>query len=255
MHSFTSGGLAIAYVDELPEGGQRGPPVLLIHGFASSHRINWGGTGWVAFLRHSGRRVVALDNRGHGASAKPHDPADYATPLMAGDAAGLLAHLGIESADVVGYSMGARIAAFLALAQPERIRRVVLGGLGIHLVEGAGLPIGIADAMEAEAPETLADPMQRAFRAFADQGGNDRAALAACIRGSRQTLAAADVARIKQPVLVAVGTRDAVSGDGPALARLIPGAKALDIPGRDHNLAVGDKVFKQGALAFLQAPD
>ena len=88
----------------------------------------------------------------------------------------------------MGYSMGARIAAFLALANPERVRRLILGGLGDRLVEGVGLPLGIADAMEAPSLDALTDPMQRMFRAFAEQTKSDRVALAACIRGSRQTL-------------------------------------------------------------------
>jgi len=59
------------------------------------------------------------------------------------------------------------------------------------------------------------------------------------------------VAGIAKPVLVAVGTKDDVAGSGPALAALIPGARALDIPDRDHMLAVGDKAYKTGVLEFL----
>ena len=163
----------------------------------------------------------------------------------------LLDHLGIERADVMGYSMGARITAHMALAAPERMRSVLLGGLGIHLVEGVGLPLGIADAMEARSLDDLTDPMQRMFRAFAEQNGSDLKALAACIRGSRQVLTKQEVASITLPTLVSVGTNDDVSGSGPELAGLMPNATALDIPGRDHNLAVGDKVHKQGVLDFL----
>jgi pimeloyl-ACP methyl ester carboxylesterase len=139
----------------------------------------------------------------------------------------------------------------LALAAPDRMRSAILGGLGIHLVEGVGLPLGIADAMEARSLDELTDPMQRMFRAFAEQTGSDLRALAACIRGSRQALTKAEVASIRLPTLVAVGARDDVAGSGPELARLLPHATALDIPGRDHNLAVGDKVHKQGVLDFL----
>ena len=94
--------------------------------------------------------------------------------------------------------------------------------------------------------------MQRMFRAFADQTRSDRAALAACIRGSRQSLTTAGVGRIVQPTLVAVGTRDDVAGDAHALATLLPSGERLDIPGRDHNLAVGDKSYKAGVLDFLE---
>src|SRR5271165_2581082 len=150
------------------------------------------------------------------------------------------------------YSMGARIAAFLTLPRPGLVRSLTLGGLGDRLVHGVGLPAGIAGAMEAPSLADLSDPMQRMFRAFADQTKSDRAALAACIRGSRQSLTPAGVARIAAPTLVAVGTRDIVAGDAHRLAALMPHASALDIPGRDHNLAVGDKAFKAGALAFLE---
>ena len=165
---------------------------------------------------------------------------------MAEDARRLLDHLDIERADVMGYSMGARIGAHLALAAPERMRSLLLGGLGIHLVEGVGLPLGIADAMEAPSLADLTDPMQRMFRAFAEQTKSDLKALAACIRGSRQVMTQAEVASIRLPTLVSVGTNDPIAGSAEALARLMPNARAFDIPGRDHNLAVGDRVHKQG---------
>jgi pimeloyl-ACP methyl ester carboxylesterase len=171
---------------------------------------------------------------------------------MARDAANLLAHLKIERADVMGYSMGARIGAFLSLGRPALVRSLILGGLGDRLVHGAGLPAGIAEAMEAPSLESLADPTQRMFRAFADQTKSDLAALAACIRGSRQSLTPRGAASIAQPTLVAVGTHDVVAGDPHKLVAMLPRAEALDIDGRDHNLAVGDKAFKAGALAFLE---
>ena len=89
------------------------------------------------------------------------------------------------------------------------------------------------------------------FRIFADQTKSDRKALAACIRGSRQSLSGAEVARIRVPMLVAVGTKDNVAGSPHELASLVPGARALDIPNRDHMLAVGDRVFKEAVLGFL----
>ena len=251
MRQFSSDGVHIAYIDVPPEGHDRGEPILLVHGFASNHRVNWVNPRWVQTLTRAGRRVVALDNRGHGESQKLYAPHDYRSDLMARDAANLLEHLGIGRADVMGYSMGARISAFLALARPERVRSLILGGLGDRLVHGAALPVGIAEAMEAPSLGDLSDPMQRMFRAFADQTKSDRAALAACIRGSRQSLTPGGVGRIAQPTLVAVGTRDVIAGDPRKLAALMPNAAALDIPGRDHNVAVGDKVFKAGVLAFL----
>jgi pimeloyl-ACP methyl ester carboxylesterase len=252
LRRFSSDGVHIAFVDVAARAHDRGEPILLIHGFASNHRVNWVNPRWVETLTNAGRRVVAFDNRGHGESQKLYAPADYRSDRMARDAASLLKHLKIERADVMGYSMGARIASFLALAEPPRVRALILGGLGDRLVHGAGLPEGIAHAMEAPSLESLTDPTQRMFRAFAEETKSDLAALAACIRGSRQTLTPAEAASIAQPTLVAVGTRDAVAGDPLKLAALMPRAEALPIEGRDHNLAVGDRAFKAGVLDFLE---
>ena len=251
MNHFHSGDLRLAFVDIAPTGPDLGEPILLIHGFASNHAVNWVNTLWTKTLTHAGRRVIALDNRGHGKSDRVYDPAEFTTPIMAHDALALLDYLGLQRVDVMGYSMGARITAFLALQAPERVRSIILGGLGHHLVQGVGLPMGIADAMDAPALESLTDPMQRMFRAFAEQTGSDLRALAACIRGSRQTLTEQDLSQIRCPALVAVGTKDAVAGDPHELAAMFPLGQALDIPGRDHNLAVGDKVYKEGVLRFL----
>jgi pimeloyl-ACP methyl ester carboxylesterase len=250
MQSFSSGGVRIAFVDVPPETGAA-DPVVLVHGFASNHAVNWVNTLWVQALTRAGYRVIALDNRGHGQSEKLYRPEDYDSSVMAGDVRRLLDHLGIARADVMGYSMGARIAAHLAVIDPGRVRSLLLGGLGIRLVHGVGLPMNIADAMEVPSLDSLTDPMQRMFRAFAEQTKSDLKALAACIRGSRQTLTEQEVAGILAPTLVSVGTADTVAGPAGELASLMPNARALDIPGRDHNLAVGDKAHKQGVLAFL----
>ena len=253
MHTFLSQGVRIAYYHYAPVGSDRGEPIVLAHGFASSTRINWVNPRWVDALTKAGRRVIALDNRGHGQSAKLYDPEAYTTDLMAGDVAGLIDHLDLTRVDLMGYSMGARIVTAVALRRPRLARSLILGGLGIHLVNGEGLPLGIAEAMEAPSLEDLSDPMQRMFRAFADQSAGDRRALAACIRGSRQTLSADQIRSISAPALIAVGTKDPIAGDPHELAGLFPNGQALDIPGRDHNHAVGDKAFKSGALAFLSA--
>jgi pimeloyl-ACP methyl ester carboxylesterase len=246
MQSFQHDGIEIAYLDE-----GEGEPIVLVHGFASTASINWVFPGWVTTLTKARRRVIALDNRGHGASSKLYDPAAYHSATMAEDVRALLDHLGLARADVMGYSMGARIAAYLALAHPERVRSIILGGLGGHLVDGVGLPQSIADALEAPSLAAVSDPQGRVFRAFAEQTRSDLKALAACIRGSRQTLTRAEVRAIRMPALVAVGTADEVAGSAQELAVLLPAGEPLDIPGRDHMQAVGDKVFKGGVLAFL----
>jgi pimeloyl-ACP methyl ester carboxylesterase len=243
---FSTGAVELAYIDE-----GDGEPVVLVHGFASSKEVNWVNPGWITTLTGAGRRAIAFDNRGHGASTKLYDPALYHTELMADDIQALLDHLGLARADVMGYSMGARNTAFLALKNGDRVRSAILGGLGIHLVEGAGLPQSIAEALEAPSIDAVTDPQGRMFRAFAEQTKSDCMALAACIRGSRQSLSRSDAARIDVPMLIAVGTKDPIAGSPHDLAAVIPGSRALDIPGRDHMLSVGDRVFKESVLKFL----
>jgi pimeloyl-ACP methyl ester carboxylesterase len=246
MPSFSHDGVDIAFLDQ-----GEGEPIVLVHGFASNKEVNWVTPGWMATLTGAGRRAIALDNRGHGASTKLYDPAAYHSRLMAEDVRALLDHLGLLRADVMGYSMGARITAYLALAHPDRVRSAILGGLGSQLVDGVGLPEALAEGLEAPSLAAVADPTARMFRSFAEQTRSDLRALAACLRGSRQTLSRAEVARIAVPLLVAVGSKDAVAGSPQELAALIPGARALTIPNRDHMLAVGDKVYKVGVLDFL----
>ena len=245
--TFRSDDADIAYLD-----AGDGAPMVLVHGFASTKETNWVSPGWVDTVTRAGGRAIALDNRGHGASTKLYDQARYHSAVMAEDVRALMDHLGLERADVMGYSMGARIAAFLALAHPARVHNVILGGLGIRLVEGVGLSESIAEAMEAPSITDVRDPQGFAFRAFAQQTKSDLKALAACIRGSRQTLSREQVGRIAAPVLIAVGGKDTVAGSPQELAVLMPNARSLDIPGRDHMLAVGDKVFKTAVLAFLE---
>ena len=248
MASFRNGEVEIAYLDE-----GAGEPIVLVHGFGSNKQVNWVNPSWVATLTAAKRRVIALDNRGHGASSKLYDPAAYEMALMADDVRALLDHLGIERADVMGYSMGARITAFLCLNHPARVRSAILGGLGVNLIAGhsGSLAQIIVAALEASSLADITHPVGRAFRSFAEQTKSDLKALAACMRRPRQSLSRAQVAGIRAPTLVAVGTNDEVAGSAQELAALIPGARALDIPDRDHMLAVGDKVFKKGVLDFL----
>jgi pimeloyl-ACP methyl ester carboxylesterase len=245
---FRHGAVEIAFLDE-----GRGDPIVLVHGFASNRQVNWVGPGWVTTLTRAGRRVIALDNRGHGESTKLYSVEDYHTDLMAEDVRALIDHLGLARVDLFGYSMGARICAFATVRHPGCVRSLIMGGLGVRLVDGVGLSDDIAQALEADSLDEVSDPIGRRFRAFAEQTKSDRVALAACLRGSRQTMPLDAARSIGVPTLIAVGTRDDVAGPAAPLAAIIPGAQVLDIPGRDHMLAVGDKVFKAGALAFLQS--
>lgn len=248
MQTFDSDGVEIAYLDE----GQ-GDPVLLIHGFASNVATNWVDTGWVRTLTDAGYRVIAFDNRGHGKSAKLYSTDDYGAPLMAEDARRLLDHLQISRADVIGYSMGARIAAFLAMAHPARVRGLVFGGLGLNMVRGVAGTGPVARALEAGSIDEVTNATARTFRAFAEQTGSDLKALAACIRSSRAPITAEALGALTVPVLVVVGDRDVIGGSPSALAELIPGAKAVKLQDRDHMKAVGDRGFKEATLEFLAA--
>lgn len=248
MDFFAHDDLQIAYIDSGPADAE---PVLLIHGFASSHRVNWVTPGWVKTLTEAGYRAVALDNRGHGESAKPYEPAAYTPSRMAGDAAALLRHLDIPVSHVMGYSMGARIAAFLALEEPALVHSLIFGGLGIGMVDGVGDWDPIADALGAADPASVTHPRGKMFRTFADQTKSDRRALAACIATSRELVSEGDLARITQPTLIAVGTTDDIGGSPAELAALMPNAESFDIEGRDHMLSVGDRTFKKRALDFL----
>ena len=246
MHKFNSGGVEIAH----EEAGE-GFPILLIHGFASTGRVNWWDTGWVRTLTAAGRRVITFDHRGHGASAKLYDSALYPASEMAEDARRLLDHLGIGQADVMGYSMGARVAALLTLAHPERVRRAVFAGLASRMITGVGGAEAIARALEAPDKSAVADSGARSFRIFAEQTKSDLKALAACIRSSREKIAAEELARITVPVLVVAGEKDDVAGDADTLVRTIPGAAGVTLPNRNHMNAVGDRGYKDAVLSFL----
>lgn len=246
MPGFSTADGDFAYLDE-----GSGQPVVLVHGFASSARVNWLDTGWIDWLVRAGYRTIALDNRGHGGSVKLHEPEDYRLDKMSGDVEALIDHLGLERVRAIGYSMGARILVDFAARHSDRLERLVLGGIGGAMAKTGLDREPIAAALLAPSPDDVADPVGRSYRQFADQTRSDRPALAACIRGYGRPIDPAETARIAVPTLVAVGTRDAVAGSAAELAAMIPGAEVLDIPNRDHMRATGDKVFKEGVAAFF----
>ena len=246
MHKFNSGGVEIAY-----QTAGDGPPILLIHGFASNARVNWWDTSWVKTLTEAGRRVITFDHRGHGASEKLYDPALYPAAEMAEDARRLLDHLEIVQADVMGYSMGARVSAFLTIAHPARVRRAVFAGLASRMITGVGGAEAIAAALEAPSRNDGLDISARAFRIFAEQTKSDLKALAACIRSSREKITVEELATIRVPVLVVAGEKDEVAGDVDTLVKAIPDAVGVTLPNRNHMNAVGDRGYKDAVLAFL----
>jgi pimeloyl-ACP methyl ester carboxylesterase len=247
MHKFNSDSVEIAFDDQ-----GKGEPVLLIHGFASNGRVNWVNTGWVKTLQDAGFRVITIDNRGHGESEKLYNPDLYSASDMAEDARRLLDHLDIGRAHVMGYSMGARIAAFLTINHPLHVGAAIFAGLASRMITGVGGGAEIARGLEASSLLDVTDVTARAFRIFAEQTRGDLKALAACIKSSRAKITEEMLANIKNPVLVVVGEKDDVAGDiGPLLA-VIPGATGVTLPNRNHMSAVGDKMYKEAVLTFLK---
>jgi len=248
MAQFDSGGVTIAYDDIGPREDR---PVVLVHGFTSNRKENWQRLGWYGAFERKNIRCVAFDCRGHGESAKPHDAAAYSRAAMTGDFIALLDHLGIERADLLGYSMGARLSLAAALSAPKRFPLLMLGGIGDKLFDPPLPGNPMAEAMEADDPETIADPILRSFRRFADEQGEDRLALAALNRGADAPLEKADVSKLVVETLIVAGARDDLAGDPHALAALIPGAKAVALPGCDHFSAIPHALFKASVFDFL----
>ncbi len=247
MPTLDSDGVNIDYVVE-----GSGPPVVLVHGFASSVQGNWRAPGIIDELVRVGRQVVALDCRGHGASGKPHEPDTYSGTAMADDVIAVMDREGVERADLMGYSMGGFIAASLLVRHPERFDRVILAGVGDALVTGGRGRRGgeaIASALEASTRSGITDARARAFRSFAEQQGNDMAALAAIQRSTRE-FDRGKLAEVRNPVMVLIGEGDVLVGPADQLAAAIPGAKLVKVPG-DHLTAVAKPEFKQAVIAFL----
>jgi pimeloyl-ACP methyl ester carboxylesterase len=245
MPTFDSDGVRLHYVLAGPDNGR---PIVLVHGYCSDYELNWVGSRWQETLAGAGYLVLGLDCRGHGHSEKPHDPAAYARPTMAGDAIRLLDNLDIADADYLGYSMGSRIGLDAVIAHPDRIGRAVLGGLGRW--GGDGRADLIASRMRGD--ESVDDPGAEMFYHFAAARPiNDLEALACCILGPQPRLTQEALSSIRVPVAIVTGDHDEVARGAPELAARIPGARYVPIPGRNHMNAVPARPFKDAALAFL----
>ncbi|THD62053.1 alpha/beta hydrolase [Phenylobacterium sp.] len=252
MASFLSDGVQIAYDDITPPGGAD-RTIVLIHGFASNRIEGWKRTGWYAAFERRRTRVVALDQRGHGESAKLYEPQAYERERLAADVLNLMDELGIERADMFGYSMGTRTALELAIAQPGRLTHLILGGVGGKLLEKAPDVAGepMADALLAEDPSAITQPMLRSFRQFADEQGEDRKALAAVTRVKNMPFNPAALRDMPVPTLVVAGSGDETAGDPEALARIFPHGQAKIIPGCDHFSAIPHALTKAAVFDFL----
>ncbi len=246
MPDFDSGGVRLHYYLEGPEDG---PPTVLVHGFCSNFHVNWVGSRWVETLTRAGRRVIGLDNRGHGRSEKPHSPEAYG-PLMVEDVANLLDHLNLDRVDYVGYSMGSQIGLRFLVAHPERVRRAVTGGIGMNVT--TPWRAGEAIARRLRGDEAEQSPAAVMFYNFAVAvPGNDLEALACCITGRSTPLTVEQLAGIRTPDLVAVGGADPITHDARRLAELLPRGEYFEVPERDHTTAVPSRAIKERAIEFL----
>jgi non-heme chloroperoxidase len=221
-------------------------PVLLVHGFASNAEATWDATGWFRALEEAGRGAVAVDLRGHGSSSKPTDARSYSADILARDLVSVLDAVGLASVDVVGYSMGSQVARQLSVSHPERVSRLVLGGIGPtepFRTVGARL---LRDALLN--PGQPIDPfVERLLAGTQDLPESDRVALAACVEGM------ASSAVTGEPVadtLVIAGELDPIARGGDLLARSL-GAQYCAILGRSHGNTLSARAFKQAVVDFL----
>jgi pimeloyl-ACP methyl ester carboxylesterase len=248
MPRFDSHGVSIHY-----ETFGQGRPIVLLHGFPLSFGLNWVGTGWVEALLPV-RRVVGLDCRGFGESDKPHDPDAYGVLNMAGDVLRLMDHLGIDKADLMGYSMGSMISAHLLANHRDRFASVILSGAG-NLFEpdreeqmrrSVGFLL-IDDASQ------ITDPFGKVFRTIADGiPNNDRLALAACAKRLFEPVRPVDFAAVDIAVLFVSGQDDTEAGSPAPMAAVTPGSKLVPIPDTNHFTVIPDRRFKDAVVDFLR---
>jgi pimeloyl-ACP methyl ester carboxylesterase len=232
-----------------------GAAIMLVHGFGSSRAQNWKSTGWYGGLIAAGFSIVAMDCRGHGESGKPHDPASYGHDRMADDVVTVMQACGLSTALICGYSMGGFIGLRLLAAHPERVIKLALAGVGENYlrddITSPQARAALADALTTTDKDSITDPRAKLFRAFADQPGKDRLALAACMRAMSPRLAPEVLARLPRPILVVDGSEDETAGRPEPLTQAFADGRAVTIPGRDHMSAVGDKNTRQAVIDFF----
>jgi pimeloyl-ACP methyl ester carboxylesterase len=218
-------------------------PVVLLHGFATSSARTWWENGWLDLLADAGRQTVAIDILGHGKAEKPHDPAAY------GDLEGYVAErLPDGPVDAVGFSMGARLLLGVAIAQPDRFRRIVTMGVGRNLFERSGSDV-VVDAIKAgDAPD---NPAAAYFARLAEHPENDREALIACLQAPMRLLTAAELGGVTASALVVIGERD-FCGPADPLVDALPNARLVVLPRTDHFSTPKDFIAMDSALRFLE---
>jgi pimeloyl-ACP methyl ester carboxylesterase len=221
------------------------PPVLLVHGFASSFERNWRETGWADLLGEGGRQVIQLDLPGHGGAEKSHDP---------------MADAGLEDAvldalpaegqvDAVGFSLGAGLLLAAAVQQPGRFAHLVVAGVGAGLFRDGDVE-PLARAVETGAAGDGDPVAAQAFARFSTAPGNDPAALAACLRRPTSRLTPGMLSTLTMPVLVVLGERD-FAGPAAPLVEALPDGRLVTLAGADHFGTPKDVRFLDAGLDFL----
>ena len=252
MPTFDSNGVPIHF-----EVHGEGMPVVFVHGLTVSFERNFRRAGWVEPMNKAGFQVIGLDLRGHGVSGKPHAQDAYGLASYAADVLRLRDFLKLDRPGLIGYSLGGHIALYLAAHHGEQFGKIVVGGIGDAAIgHGAHTHVvqQIMDALDADDPQTVADPTIRMYRTLADESPNDLRALRAAAREPFANHDVAQVRAIRTPVLVIVGGRDDVAGSADALAAAIPGAQFVVIPERNHFNAVGDYRYINAVISFLKTP-
>ncbi len=248
MPQFDSAGVRLHFELAGPDDGR---PIVLVHGYCSDHALNWVGTRWQETLVDAGHLVIGLDCRGHGASEKPHHPAAYDRSTMAADIIRLLDHLGLESADLLGYSMGSRIGLQALVEHGHRLGRAVLGGIGSWGAREAPSHAELT-ARRMRGDESVDDPMAKMFYSFASARQiNDLEALACCILGRQRPLSDEELRSVENPVLICTGDQDPLARGGHELAARLGNGRFFNIAGRNHMNAVPARAFKEAAVRFL----
>ena len=248
MDFFENDGLRLAYRSD---GDLDAPAVMLLHGFASSMAVNWVDPGWVSTLTAAGYRTVAFDHRGHGASDKPHHISSYSMDALVGDVLTVLDTFMLDEVDYVGYSLGARVGWAAARELPDRISRVVLGGIP------DGDPLTRFRIDEARAHIThgheVTDRLTGTYLQMASGiEGNDLAALVSLVEGMRGGPQPGPENAPPQPVLFATGSEDSILEKSRALAAATPQGSFFEVPGRNHFNAPTSRAFRDAAIAFLK---
>lgn len=222
------------------------PPVLLVHGFASSYERNWREPGWVDILDDEGRDVVGFDLPGHGNAEKPHDPQAY-VDMEEAVAAALP---GEGPVDAIGFSLGGQLLLRVAAEKPSRFRRIVVGGVGDNIFRHDD-PEAAARAIETGAASDGDPGVAQAFAVFAKAPGNDPAALAACLRRPRDPVTPDVLAGVSVPVLVVLGDKD-FAGPADKLMAALPDARLESLTGADHFGTPKDFRFIEAAMKFIR---